>query len=264
MISLHKLGVFAAVATVFWVNTQSQLAQEPSGAPEQRPVPLDSDPHLIGWWKFDEIDGNKALDSSGHGHDAFIEGGASLKTQSVPGRMGNSLMFVEQGPVVRVPGFKGVTGTAPRTVCAWVKTSADSGEIVSWGSNDFGKMWIFGHVRGRIGVTPKGGYLYINDSIADDNWHHVAVVVHEAEKPNLHDDVRLFKDGVPAVIHDIGLLDLWPIDTGSDIEVRIGRGFKGLIDDLRIYDRALSEEELTALFKLGSATKNDKTKGDHR
>ncbi|MGC8991618.1 MAG: LamG domain-containing protein [Verrucomicrobiia bacterium] len=187
-----------------------------------------------------------------------------MKTQLVPGRIGNALMFGEQGSVVRVPGFKGVTGTAPRTVCAWVKTSTDGGEIVSWGSNDFGKMWIFGHVRGRIGVTPKGGYLYINDSIADDKWHHVAVVVHGAEKPNLHDDVRLFKDGAPAIIHDIGLLDLWPIDTGSDVEVRIGRGFKGLIDDLRIYDRALSEQELEALFKLGSATTDDKQKDDHR
>jgi len=89
----------------------------------------------------------------------------------------------------------------------------------------------------------------MNESIADDAWHHVAVVVNEADPPNLHDHVRLFKDGEPAVIHDIGLLDLWPIETGNELEVRIGRGFKGLIDDLRVYDRALSEDELNALFK---------------
>jgi hypothetical protein len=62
----------------------------------------------------------------------------------------------------------------------------------------------------------------------------------------------LYKDGVVAEIHDIGLLDLWPIDTGDDLDVTIGRGFKGLIDDVRIYDRVLSDEEVMALFKLQS------------
>ncbi|MHC4790682.1 MAG: hypothetical protein ACYS8Y_04465, partial [Planctomycetota bacterium] len=63
---------------------------------------------------------------------------------------------------------------------------------------------------------------------------------------------RLYEDGEPAEIHDIGLLDLWPINTGSELDVRIGRGLKGLIDDVRIYDRPLSEDEVKALFKLQS------------
>jgi hypothetical protein len=62
----------------------------------------------------------------------------------------------------------------------------------------------------------------------------------------------LYKDGVIAEIHDIGLLDLWPIDTGSDLDVTIGDEFKGLIDDVRIYNRVLSDEEVMALFKLQS------------
>jgi hypothetical protein len=78
----------------------------------------------------------------------------------------------------------------------------------------------------------------------------VAAIVEEAELPNLHDNVKLYKDGAPADIHDIGLLDLWPIKTGSDLEVTIGREFKGLIDDVRIYDRALSGEQIKAIFSL--------------
>jgi hypothetical protein len=65
----------------------------------------------------------------------------------------------------------------------------------------------------------------------------------------LHDDVTLYKDGEPAVIHDIGLLDLWPINTGRHLDVTIGAGIKGAIDDLRIYGRALSEEEILSLFQ---------------
>jgi len=62
--------------------------------------------------------------------------------------------------------------------------------------------------------------------------------------------VGLYLDGEPAEIHDIGLLDLWPIQTGQDLDVRIGRGLKGSLDDLRIYDRPLSDEEVKALFEL--------------
>jgi hypothetical protein len=98
--------------------------------------------------------------------------------------------------------------------------------------------------------VPKGGYLYMNDLLNDDTWHHVAVVVEEAAQPNLHDHVRLYKDGEPATIHDIGLLDLFPLDTGTELDVRIGRGFRGLMDDVRIYDRPLSAQEISALFRV--------------
>jgi hypothetical protein len=77
-------------------------------------------------------------------------------------------------------------------------------------------------------------------------------VVQEADLPNLHDDVTLYLDGEVAEIHDIGLLDLWPLETGNDLNVRIGQGFKGLLDDLRIYSRALSDEEIKVLFTLKS------------
>ena len=126
---------------------------------------------------------------------------------------------------------------------------------MSWGEEDFGKMWMFKFVRGRLGVVPDGGYFYMNDPVNDDEWHYVAVVVEEAKLPNLHDDVKLYLDGGLAKIHDIGLLDLWPIETGKELDVRIGRGFQGLIDEVRIYDRALSKEEMKELFKLQRARK---------
>jgi hypothetical protein len=74
--------------------------------------------------------------------------------------------------------------------------------------------------------------------------------VDDVELPNLHDDVRLYQDGELAEIDDIGLLDLWPINTGSKLDVRIGRRFEGLLDDVRIYDRPLSEDEVKTLFNF--------------
>jgi hypothetical protein len=244
----NLLCLSSAVLLLGLVGAAAGLTAGDGAAPDKAPPGgLDAEPHLAAWWKFDDASGTTAADSSKHDRAGTLQGGLSFDKNSVPGRIGKALSLDGKG-FVEVTGYKGVTGTAPRTVAAWVKTKAANGRIVAWGLADFGRMWTFGFIRGRIGVTPKGGYFYMNPSTNDDAWHHVAAVVVEAKLPNLHDHVRLYLDGELAPIHDIGLLDLWPIDTGSDLNVRIGEGFGGLIDDVRIYDRALSDEEVKALF----------------
>lgn len=213
-------------------------------------VALDKDPNLMGWWKFDDAEGTTAADSSKHERKGSLKG-LSFDKNSAAGKTGKALSFDGRGSV-EITGYKGVTGTAPRTVTAWIKTKRGQGTIVSWGARDFGQMWTYGHVRGRVGLTPHGGYLYMNAQTHDDKWHHVAIVVNKVELPNLHDDVKLYLDGERAAIHDIGLLDLWPVKTGKELDVTIGRGFNGLIDDLRIYDRPLSIDEIRVLFRLKS------------
>jgi trehalose utilization protein len=226
-----------------WLGTA--IAQD-----KDKPITLDNEPNLVGFWKFDEASGKTAADSSKYGRKGLLKGGLSFDKHSVSGRTGKALRLNGDEHYIQITKYKGVTGTKTRTVATWIKTMTDDGEIISWGSDDYGQMWIFGFIRGSIGVTPNGGYLYINDEVQDNEWHHVAAVVEEAELPNLHDNVKLYKDGILADIHDIGLLDLWPIQTGSDLEVTIGREFKGLIDDVRIYDRALTEKQIKAIFSL--------------
>ena len=217
-----------------------------------KPVTLDKDPNLAGWWKFDETSGTMAPDASRHGRNAVLKDGLSFAKHSIGGKAGRAIRIDDADAYIEVPKYKGVCGTGPRTVALWVKTTVSRGRLISWGTNDAGKMWNLQFVRGRVGVVPKGGYFYMNEKIDDDEWHHVAAVVQEAELPNLHDDVTLYLDGEIAEIHDIGLLDLWPLETGNELDVRMGQGFKGSLDDLRIYDRALSDEEIKVLFKLES------------
>ena len=218
-------------------------------AAAEEPATLDTDPNLAARWTFDETSGQTAADASGHKRDATLKGGLSFDKNSVAGRRGKALQFDGEESLVEAEQYKGVVGTRPRTVAAWMKTERSRGQIVSWGADDFGQMFNFGFVRGRVGVTPHGGYLYMNEETHDNEWHHVGAVVTEAELPNLYDDVKLYLDGAPAEIHDIGLLDLWPLQTGSKFNVRIGPGFQGAIDDLRIYDRSLSDDEMKALFE---------------
>jgi len=212
-------------------------------APPQ-PVDLDTDPALMGWWKFEETAGTVAADSSPYGRKGELKEGLTFEKDSVAGKVGKALRFDGKNDVVQITKYKGVTGTKARTLAAWIKTKRGRGEIMSWGADDAGTMWIFGFIRSRPGVTPNGGYFYMKPHVNDDKWHHVAVVVAEADLPNLHDHVTLYLNGEQAELDDIGLLDLWPIETGAEIDVRIGRGIQGAIDEVRIYERALSADEI--------------------
>ncbi|MBN1126639.1 MAG: LamG domain-containing protein [Sedimentisphaerales bacterium] len=219
---------------------------------KEKSIPLDKDPALEGWWKFEETIGKTTADASPHKRKGTLLGEFSFEDHSAEGKVGKALKFTGKDTYVKIKDYKGVTGTGPRSVTAWIRTTNSKGDIVLWGANDSGKQFRFGHIRGRIGLTPFGGYYYMKEYTRDDKWHHIAVVVGESELPNLHDDVTLYLDGEVAVIDDIGLLDLLPIETASELDVRIGSGFEGLMDDLRIYKRPLTEAEVKTIYLLKS------------
>jgi len=249
---LFRSSLIVLLLLVLLAGVSSLELVKPAAANEDGSRTLDKDPNLAGWWKLDETSGKAAADSSRHKRKGALKEGMSFDKDSVAGRTGKALKFGSDDGYVEITGYKGVVGTKPRTVAAWIKTESTRGEIISWGTDDFGKMFTFCFIRGRVGIKPNGGYYYMNDPADDGQWHYVAAVMKEAELPNLHDDAVLYKDGAIAEIHDIGLLDLWPIETGDELDVTIGDGFEGLIDDVRIYDRVVSDEEILALFKLQS------------
>jgi hypothetical protein len=237
--TLLTSGVLFVLLTVMTV---------PLVAAGDKPVILDKDPHLMGWWKFDETSGNVAADSSKHKRKGILDDELTFDKASASGKVGKALKLGRRD-AVDIKGYKGVTGTGPRTVTAWIKTKERGGDIVVWGKRDSGKQFCFKHIRGRIGMTPFGGYYYMKEYTNDDKWHHIAVVVKESELPNLHDDIVLYLDGEVAVIDDIGLLDLLPVETEEGDDVRIGDGYEGLLDDLRIYSRDLSIDEIKTIYQ---------------
>ena len=231
-----------ALTAVLAVTLSSAARAEPAEAKA-----LDADPLLAGWWTLDETAGTKAADASKHARHGTLQGGLSFEAQSVPGRIGKALQLDGKQGFLEVVGYKGIPGTRPRSAAVWLKTKRNRGELLGWGADDCGKMWTLGFIRGRVGINPSGGYYYMNDETHDDRWHHVAAVMTAGDPPNLHDNVTLYLDGAPAKPHDIGLLDLWPLDTGGAIDVRVGRGFDGALDDLRLYERVLDRDEIKSL-----------------
>ena len=217
------------------------------------------DPNLVGHWKLDDEGTGILSDSSGNNHSGTLMGGASL----VPGLFGEALETVTTGDFAEITDFAGVTGSKSRSVCAWIKTET-TGEIVSWGENVAGQKWIFrvqtsNGNAGAIRVEVNGGRAVGSTDVRDGQWHHVAAVLVDNGAPDAN-EIKLYVDGSEEVISDT---EDEPIDTASTGVVRIGeapwhyRPFVGLIDDVRIYDRALTQLELLELARPLTATNPD-------
>ena len=207
------------------------------------------DPNLVGHWKLDDEGTGIVSDSSGNNRDGTLLGGA----QFVPGLFGEAVEIATIGDRVEITGYEGVTGTNSRTVTAWIKTET-TGEIVSWGENVAGQKWIFrvqtsNGNAGAIRIEVNGGHSVGSTDVRDGQWHHVAALLVDDGSPDAN-EITLYVDGSEEVISDtVGE----PINTASTGVVRIGkapwvyRPFIGLIDEVRIYDRALTQLELREL-----------------
>lgn len=175
--------------------------------------------------------------------------------------------------------FMGVTGQVARTVCAWIKSEpaqpagGGSAIIVSYGGGSGGSVtagrYSFrlnddstGANAGRLRLEIQGSGINGTRDLRDGQWHHVAVV-HEAGARM--SNVVFYVDGVVEPINNgtgLGTLINTVVNTAGDYPVdyvRIGNGgwaparaFNGAIDDVRIYDHALSQDEILALIYGGT------------
>ena len=147
---------------------------------------------------------------------------------------------------VETNNYNGISGTNPRTVEAWIKTSVTDKEIVSWGKDQAGKKWVFRvNGNGALRVEVNGGYTFGTTLLNDNKWHHVACTF----QGNSVNDIKLYVDG----IIETGLTTAnrsVDTDTTGGINLRISRGinnryFDGYIDEVRLWDTQLSQSEIS-------------------
>ena len=205
--------------------------------------------NLLAAWTLDEGNGTVAADSSGNGRD-----GAIIDATWDTGKQGSALLFNGASAYVET-AYPGITGTASRTCCAWIKTDTPARDILTWGQNTAGRKWrMWLEAGGGLRIEVNGGYHFGVTFLADDEWHHTAVTLEDDGTPDASETL-LYVDGRPETT---SALQGAAIDTDPAGMVRIGmsdyhqQAFYGLIDDVRIYDRVLAPEEI--LWLAGRTT----------
>jgi len=205
---------------------------------------LFDDYRAMAQWKLDEKAGDIAHDSIG-GHDGTLQG--EPLWQPTGGQVSGALEFDGIDDYVSTP-FILNPGNGSLGAFAWIKGSAP-GQVIISQTGDFGGTW--------LGIDPSDGTLMTGFSdmyfgalvsetaVTDGQWHHVGLVY---DLDSLHR--RLYVDGAQ-VAEDATVVSGMPSDGGLYIgaskDLDAGTFFSGLIDDVRIYDMALTPEEIETL-----------------
>lgn len=206
---------------------------------------------IVAWFPGD---GN-ANDISGSGFNGTLMNGATATTT---GKVGQAFSFDGVDDYVRVGPV--MAGFVNFTMETWVKTTQN---VTT--SQAYDDPAIIGTKQGSgnsqdIVLTNRGGMLAWFDelgggenavntgvTIADGNWHHVAVTRQGAA-------LLFYVDGIAAASSSTGLSGVRndDIEIGRAFWIDPSLNFAGLIDEPAVYDRALSAAEIQSIYEAGS------------
>jgi hypothetical protein len=186
----------------------------------------------------------------------------------VPGIIGTALAFNGPNDIVTIPHSKSLSPFPQMTLAAWVRGNREqTGEwprIIdkfTWTEAPVsGRGVVLNTVRGNGSVGICGFWdrqqqnLGNDFSVLDDQWHHLAG---SFDGHRLH----IYVDGVSR-----GAKTYTGQFTTSDKDITIGNGFdgvawypfKGAIDEVAVFNRALADEEVKRLYELGKRALADK------
>jgi len=219
-----------------------------------------SDPErgLLAYLPFDEAEpGSVAIDASGHGHHGTPSANPPMPSLSVP-PVGfanfRSLAFDGVEKLVDLGNPSGLDVSGNVTIAAWIRPLALDGyrNIVAHGFRRAPDAELSLRIyEGDYEFTTWDGMDHMASAPVSpgdvDNWHHVVGVHHDRS-------YRLYRDGKLVVEHPDSVVPTridasWAVGGRSATPPDEARFFSGLIDEVRIYGRALSDNEVRALFR---------------
>jgi hypothetical protein len=213
-------------------------------------------PGLVLHWRFDEPAGSIAVDSSGHGFEGTY-GGSPLPSPSAevppttfanPGSRRFDATVVNSVQLASMPAA--LQPTQALTVTVWFRTTQTTRADLVCHGGDYFIRWNVGEMefvrRRPLGssanlVSASGPAPTANDG----RWHHAAGVA----SPD--GDTMIYLDGT-LVDRDVSRLPFTYVAPNALIVGRSmagGQVFDGWLDEVRIYDRVLSENEIRALAR---------------
>lgn len=234
----------ATMILTVYLSTYPSIASEEQSAVAASPA-LDpnSDPNLIAWWRLD----GDAKDSSGHGLDGRPVGDPPW----VQGRIGGAVQLDGVDDYIDCGNSPLFAVGSQLTVACWIKIEAFTRPwetILAKGDRSYrlsrgrglSRLSYFGCNRTERGPTDLSGKTVL----ADNRWHHLAGVYDGANMILYVDGREEARQPASGRIADANQ----PLCIGENAE-RPERFLKGLVDDVRLYSRALGPEEITALVE---------------
>jgi hypothetical protein len=248
--------VLVLPAPVFAATQVAQAQVGLAGASAAQEI----DPNLVGWWKFDDGSGNVALDSTDYWNDGILNGDPKWIT----GKVGGALDFDGEDDYVDLPIGSLISSLKNCTFATWVNwASGDPWQrIFDFGSGESSYMFLTpsnGNTNtARFAMTVFGNWDedQINAPAAlPTGWHHVAVVIDEADKTH-----TMYLDG--AFFAANTAIRYTPSSLGTTTQNWLGRSqfaadvyYSGSLDDFRIYNRTLTLDEIDSLVPRFTAAR---------
>ena len=232
-----------SVATPGTNTTYTATYREIAGPP---PPPTQG---IVGYWAFDEATGTTAVDGSGNGHAGTFQYGVA-RASVVECRRGGCVSLDGVDDYVRILDAAALKLIGDVTVSAWIKPTGlgtaqsivskryefELGEIAS--ASPYGVRWTH---KATGGTTVSGS---LTSSTAAGQWQHVVLVRNGTTK-----QVAGYLNGSPALT---STYTLGPATNTYNLNIGRNPGgtqrFKGLIDEVRLYNRALTATEVQGLF----------------
>ncbi len=238
--------------------TSLQAAGEKAGERSvNRPPCVAPPPNLVAWWPFDEQSGPTAFDLVA-GNNGTLVG----KPTPVTGIIDWALSFDHVKDYVEVPSHSLLNvGTGDFSIDAWVQTLASGRSVEAIVDKRIAEPtggYSFFVYRGRLGLQMALGGRFTNfigsGFVADGKPHHVAVTVARRQA----DGIRFYVDGVlampsfnPQEYQDLSLDNDAPLRLGANSASR-DAFWDGLLDEVEIFNRALSPNEVSTLAGAAS------------
>lgn len=209
---------------------------------------------LVAYWPFDETSGAIFQDASGRGHHAALQNGAAVPGS--PGVVGGAYAFDGVDDFAVVPHADDLNLDGQATISVWInpRTVAVTGDrmrIVRKDINFDFSLYTAGSRFMMYGAN-KTELLAPVNTVTTNQWQHLVAVIKDGT-------VQFFKNGRaladpipgalgPAITNDVVIGNFGP-------DLSISRLFNGYMDELGIWDRALTPVEIEGIYQNGLVAK---------
>jgi hypothetical protein len=162
-----------------------------------------------------------------------------------PGKVGQAFSFNGKSSYIAAPDTGLPSGNSPRTVMFWMKWQAGAvgnNEPVVYGGPSGSDAFYVVVINGRLYIGSwGGGDTPGSTKAADGNWHHIGLT---------HDGTttRMYVDGHLDAQVDVTRTTTLPGSLYIGALPSTPDHFKGQVDEVSVYNRALSASEIKAIY----------------